>query len=64
MASNPRNAPQSDPSPEEIRQQAERIRSTWSPQEMARRSSCKPIAWLPPLFSATELPGTMSEQDS
>ena len=48
--------PDSDPSPEEIRRQAEDIRRGWTPHELNRRCHYKPVAWKPPLFAATELP--------
>jgi len=45
-----------EPSPEEIRQLTEDIRRGWSPRELDRRASYRPVAWLPPVFAATQLP--------
>lgn len=48
--------PDSDPSPEEIRRQAEDIRKGWTPHELNRRTHYKPVAWQPPIFAANVLP--------
>ncbi len=52
-----------DPSPGEIRRRTEAIRRTWSESELSRRSSFKPIAWMPPLLASSEFP-EVPEADS
>jgi hypothetical protein len=53
-----------NPSPAEIRRRAEVIRSGWSEHEFTRRSTAKPISWLPPILPATEFPELTSDLDA
>jgi hypothetical protein len=52
-----------DPSPGEIRRRTEAIRKTWSATELSRRSSFRPIAWMPPLLASSDFP-EVPEADS
>ena len=50
-----------DPTPAEIRQRTEAIRKGWSEHERWRRSTVKPISWMPPILPATEFADSSSE---
>ena len=52
-----------DPTPEEIRQRSAFIRSRWTPTERDRRSMGKPLAWVPPVLSALDIPEMPIEGD-
>ena len=49
-----------DPTPDEIREQTEAIRKTWTPRERARRSGFQRASWMPPVFSDLDLPSYLA----
>ena len=64
MVKNPRSIRSfNDPSPEEIRQQTEAIRQSWTEHERVRRAHFKPTAWMPPVLAASQLPEFISESE-
>lgn len=52
-----------DPTPDEIRERTESIRSRWSDHEQERRSGFKTQHWMPPLLGSNEVPGLTVDFD-